>query len=394
VQNSKSTYDRTSKLLPEEISLNPTHYQRRLLGKRLPDQQRVVNALMDDAIRGKGTDPYGSLKLCNRIASCCRNSVITERTDGALRVVEMRCKSKLCPICSKRRAAAVFFKTSEAIRHMNSPRLFTLTLKHRDESLRSQCIRLRKCFAELRRSKVWKKYVDGGIYCMEITRNVNMKQWHPHLHIVADGRYFPHSELKKGWLTVTGDSDIVHMRKINDAKSAATYLSKYITKTLNPENINDDVLVEWIEEVRGLRFVQSFGTLHAVKLDTKDKTPWTAPETSTVGHIECLAEAAERGDDEAAQLFTYALTTRHRRLRDAGTGEPSQPPAGECEIVNRLRSWFSNKEKNDRDNLARSARAAWNADLSNGVIWERKDGDDPVVAGRDGKTIDPRHRYA
>jgi replication protein len=388
MQIAPASNDASKHLLPREIDLRPTHYQRRLLGTRLHDQQRVCNCLFAQGFNGEGSNPLAALRLANRIGSCCRNTIIGTKDDGSLRVVEMRCKSRLCPICSRRRASAVFCRTVEAIRKMNSPRLMTLTLAHGDSSLRTQCLRLRQCFAELRRSGAWKKHVTGGIYCMEITRNKTLGQWHPHLHIVCDGDYFPHHLLKSAWLTATGDSTIVHLRKVNDAKATATYVAKYVSKTISPEGLPDEVLLEWIEEVRGLRFIQAFGTLHGAVLDTRDKAPSACPTVTTIGHIEHLAEAAAGPDPEPKQLLQFVLSTRHRRIRDGGPIAPRPTPAGEREIVDRLRAWFSRQEEIRRDIFAAASRSAWSDSVGQRSLGFREDRDAPAAARQLGQAGD------
>lgn len=335
-----------------ESDLAPNPYQKRLLGPRAADQTRVVSLLFDEG-------SIGALSLACRIGTCARNSTIAVKPDGTLRVCELRCRSKLCPICSKKRASAVYCRTLEAIRKMNSPRMLTLTLAHSDIPLREQLLRLRRCFAELRRAKDWKARVKSGIYCLEITHNPKEQRWHPHIHMIVDGTYFDNKLLRSLWLRVTKDSSIVHVRKVNDAKNAAQYVSKYISKSLDPAGLNDAQLLEWITEVRGLRFVQTFGELHGVKLDTRDTTPSTCETLTNIGPCDQLAHAANTGDQEAAKLLTFVIACRHRRIRDGGPRPPCKPQAGEREIVDRLWTWFRHAEKAHRDHASDLEDSRW-----------------------------------
>lgn len=369
--------------LPAEIDLEPTRYQLHLLGKQAPAQQRVVNAL---AV----SQDLPKLKLARRIAECCRGSTLATSPTGHLRLLEFRCKSKLCPTCSRRRSQVCFHRVRTAVAAMNSPRMLTLTLKHSHDSLRSQLLRIRRCFANLRRTDVWKHHVRGGTYVLEITRNQKAHQWHPHLHIIADGDYFQHAQLRAAWKQATGDSDIVHIRKVNDAAAAATYTAKYITKTMDPSELTDDQLLEWIDEVRGIRFLQTFGTLHRLKLDTKEKLPSDYKQLSPLGSVDKLYRASLAGLDEAKQLFAYAIGCRHRRPQSPVNGVTPEPPAAEREIVARLRAWFRNQEKLSSDIAAQTHDPPGIDRSCDRPLWERQDSD---VAADQRPPVEPRHAH-
>lgn len=371
----------------QEIELAPSAYQTKLLGERIRDQRRIVTLLA-------AQESISHFKLACRIAQCCRCAVIAQRSDGSLRMQEMRCKSKLCPICSKRRAAAVFHRVTTAVKKMNSARFVTLTLKSTEAPLREQLIRLRKCFAEFRRSTLWKKSVTAGIYTLEITYNPTTKLWHPHIHIIADGSYVHQKTLSTAWLRQTGDSSIVHIRKIHDASAAATYVSKYVAKTIDPKGIPDDALLEWITEVRSIRFVQTFGALHAQKLDTRERTPKDTDPSTAIGNVEPLAHRAANGDGEARLLLGYLTTIRHRRVSTSQPQQPFEAPAGERKIADRLRTWFSMYEAKRREQIAQHSRANWVDNLDHRTIWQRQDEHDPPAAGPSGQTIDNRDSNA
>lgn len=329
----------------DEIVRPPNAYQRRLLADRADVQRRVVAILVDSADLAK-------LKLANRISDCCRTSTIGTKDDGTLRVVEMRCKSKLCPICARRRAAAVFHRVQTAVRKMNSARFITLTLAHSQEPLREQLLRLRRAFAELRRSKLWKQGVVGGIYTLEITFNRKRREWHPHLHVIADGNFISRKLLAEQWHRVTGDSFIVDIRKVHSVKEAAKYISKYVAKTTSAGELEDDRLIEWVEQVRDIRFVQAFGNLHATKLDERDKCPMDEHAIDPIGRTADVARAADRGDREAAAILKHILQIRKRPISIHHRNQPAIDAARECEVTRRLRDWFS-KENARSDTLSR-----------------------------------------
>lgn len=369
MQIAPSTSNATPAAAAHEIDIAPSPYQRHLLGKRMPDQQRVLEACLQVGMNGDGDDPAGLIKLAKRIANCCRGSAAAVTSSGTLRVVEFRCKSKLCPICSKRRAAAVFAKVGTAIRKMDSARFITLSLASSDTPLRDQLLRLRKCFAELRRRVDWKAKVKGGVYTLEITRNRKTGLWHPHLHLIVDGDFIHQSNLSEMWHQVTGDSYIVDIRKVYSAKNAAQYIAKYVSKSLETADLDDDALVEWIEQVRSIRFVQSFGNLHGVKLDDRDEENDSYVEPERLGSMEDLAHDARRNDQEARELFAYLTAIRHRRVPHGGSANAGEAPAGEREIIDRLRTWFRNKEIARRDYFARCYAEQEERLARDGKLW-------------------------
>lgn len=325
-----------------EIDLTPSPYQRRLLGPALRNQSRIVDALV-------GSADLGLFRLGIRIADCCRHAQAAVTPEGFIRCIEFRCKSRLCPICEKRRSAAMFHRLNVAVKTMNAPRAIHLTLAHTDTPLRDQLLRLRKCFAELRRTTLWKGKVTSGAYVVEVTFNTKEQRWHPHLHIIADGHYMQMQQLKDAWLQVTKDSHRVRIEKIYDAKKSCSYFAKYISKSNNPADLPDERLLEWAIEIRGLRFIQCFGKLHGVKLDKREKSRTNTANLSPLGSIGAIAAAAERGDKEAGYLIGFIQSCRHRRIPDAEPGQSEKAPPGEQAIVERVRAWFSNQEKAHRD---------------------------------------------
>lgn len=326
------------------IDLTPSSYQRKIIGPAMHQRQRLLRLFVE------AEDP-GLLKLAERIADCARTPMIAADSNGRLRCLEMRCKSRMCPICSRRRTATVTHRVAEAVRRMNSPRLITLTLRSSDAPLREQLLRIRRCFAELRRTASWKQHVIGGTYTLEISYNAKRKQWHPHLHVIADGTFFSQSLLSANWLRATGDSNVVDIRKVNSAKEAAAYIAGYVSKTSSPVRFPDEVVAEWAIETRGLRFVQQFGSLHGVKLDPGDKPQKLPTDLHPIGGVDKLSRAADRHDEEARTLLAYCISIRHRRpsLSDASNPRPAQP--GEQTIAERLRAWFSANETTHHDDI-------------------------------------------
>jgi hypothetical protein len=155
-----------------------------------------------------------------------------------------------------------------------SLRFITLTLKHGVGPLKTQIDRLGTCFTRLRHRKLWQSAVGGGASFVEIKRSKDGRHWHPHLHIVVEGRYLAQSALSADWLAVTGDSYVVDIRMIRDAAKVGSYVVKYASKPLDRSlYANPDWLDEAMIALRGRRLVATFGSWSHLALTAAGDDP-------------------------------------------------------------------------------------------------------------------------
>lgn len=177
---------------------------------------------------------------------------------------------------------------------MNAPRFVTLTLKHRQETLRQSHDRLQQSFKKLRKEPVWKANVVGGCAVVEITRNPATKRWHTHLHLVIDGSFLPQASLSKAWKRCTGDSEIVDVRAVHDTSKVAKYIAEYVAKPQDLHTWESDAVLEFATHMHGRRMVATFGVCHAANVDPAEKAELSA-SMKYVGDVVQLAERAARG---------------------------------------------------------------------------------------------------
>jgi hypothetical protein len=191
---------------------------------------------------------------------------------------------------------------------MNSPRFLTLTLTHRDCTLHSQVARLYDAFRELRRCSAWKQHVKGGVYAFEATLNSSKGTWHPHLHLVIDGEYFPHKLIRDAWHRVTGDSTIVHIEKVHNAHAQAKYLAEYVAAPAEVQHWENDRVCEYAEALHGRRLLHTFGTLHAANPDATEEpdAPRGFTQLASVAEIRELADDGNVHARAALELMTRA----------------------------------------------------------------------------------------
>ncbi|MCL7965753.1 MAG: protein rep [marine benthic group bacterium] len=335
---------------------HPHHYRDRVFGDLQSTLDYVVGALVMEhhaaVIAGADelAEPCG--KLAERLSRCVLHPLVygLDEPERPL-LVEARCKSRLCPRCSRIRANELLQQLRFYAEKIDAPRFLTLTLKSSDDPLREQLLRLRRCFAKLRRTKLWKNRVTGGLYTVEVTFNRKSQQWHPHIHAIIDGQYVPQDELKAAWIKASGDSEIVDIRACHSRYDAVGYLADYIAKSSDPQLFPAHAMAEWALNVHGLRLVARFGHLHKAVLPSKELRE-SINARSLICSAELLASAADEGDPEAEQLLQLLRANSPRYLPD---GQPCKPEAVEtCDgsYLDRLRAWWRDREELLRERYA------------------------------------------
>ena len=190
-------------------------------------------------------------------------------------------------------------------------RFITLTLKHNTKPLAEQIQRLYACFKKLRKTRCWQETQRGG-------------HWHPHLHIIAEGDFLHKRDLTEAWLKVTGDSCIIDIRALNNAKDAAHYVAKYVTKGTNSEVwLDTDAAQEWILAMKGVRACATYGTWRGYRLlaVTDQAKDWT-PVVSLIQ----LYDDIERGEPYAMAILKQLNEKRVAAERHVDPPPPSLFP--------------------------------------------------------------------
>lgn len=246
-------------------------------------------------------DP-ASDRLADRLDQCCREPNIVTLEEGTVHhLTENRCKSRVCPRCSKIRARELSTRIADLVHRMDAPRFLTLTIRSNDQPLRDQVKHLTRRFAAMRRTNEWPKRVTGGIYTIEITWNGNSGQWHPHLHAIIDGTYWQQTDLLDLWQRVIHDQGGVDIRAIQGIRKLANYLAAYVSKSCDLAKLPRSQLAEWAIETQSLRLAQTFGSIHRVKPGREE------PEPHPTWHVDFdvndLASWAEAGETDATRLL-------------------------------------------------------------------------------------------
>lgn len=267
---------------------------------------RTINSLRDSG------NP-ALYKRAERMCQCCSLPSIRKTPDGKPALILGRCRDRLCPLCSVFRGREGSLRVTELIKKMNAPRFLTLTLRETTADLKSLLDRLFSCFKELRRTKEWKRHVTGGLYSFETTFRPDRGTWHPHLHLIIDGDFFPHKLIKALWARVTGDSDIVWIEPVHDAQAQGRYLAQYINTPPELRTWGPETIAEYASAVHGRRLLHTFGALHG---DNPDAAP----------------------DDDSFRQSEPLVGVRTLRIR-ASTGCPHASAA--IELMQRMGGFWS-----------------------------------------------------
>lgn len=206
----------------------------------------------------------------------CRTDAwfVRHRQTGKIRIESNRCGLRWCPLCQRVRRNLMQVGIVDWLQEVQRPKFLTLTLRSSDEDLSIQIDRLYRCFRKFRLWKAIKAKLRGGVWFFQITYNQERKQWHPHIHILIDSEYLCQQYLSDVWLTITGNSDIVDIRAVQDAKDAAQYVARYATSPADTRKIDACNLVELALSMEYRRICGTFGNAKGVPLSPQKSPDW------------------------------------------------------------------------------------------------------------------------
>ena len=144
--------------------------------------------------------------------------------------IPRHCHSFGCPHCEWRKGARKFRDWIPVVKAMERPRTITLTTLSLESIGESDVDLLKADFRRLRQRALFKAYIDGGLYALECPHSTQLKKcprcssprsqlevhhdhrgvtcsncryssrgWHPHIHIIFEGAFFPWRELGRAW---------------------------------------------------------------------------------------------------------------------------------------------------------------------------------------------------
>lgn len=221
------------------------------------------------------------------------------------------CHDRFCLPCGRERSRVIAGNVKLKLEGKKA-RFLTLTLRSTTEPLAELLAKLTRDFTSLRRTKLWRKRVTGGVAFLEVKWKENTQRWHVHLHALLQGRYVPREEISKTWLKITGTSEVIDIRIVENEAHCTHYICKYASKPLDKTVVVEPLrLDEAIVALKGKRLCMTFGSWRGYKLTEP-------PESGTwvqLGTLEEIITRAEDGDADAQHALDvlrveYAPSTR------------------------------------------------------------------------------------
>jgi len=221
------------------------------------------------------------------------------------------CHDRFCLPCGRERSRVIAGNVKLKVEGKKA-RFLTLTLRSTTEPLPELLAKLTRDFTSLRRTNLWRKRVTGGVAFLEVKWLAGTNRWHVHLHALIQGRYVPRDDVSKTWLKITGTSEVIDIRIVENEAHCTHYICKYASKPLDRTVLVEPFrLDEAIVALKGKRLCMTFGSWRGYKL-TQPPESGTWIQLGTLHEIITRAEAGEPVAIEALEALRieYAPSTR------------------------------------------------------------------------------------
>jgi hypothetical protein len=247
-----------------------------------------------------------SPQIVERFQACGAQAVVEwSDAEQRYRVRCDHCHNRHCEPCARAKAQLLALNLRERLDRPPEGRyrFITLTIAHTDKPLTDQLKHLQQSFTRLRKTKLWKSSQKGGAAIIEVKYDRETGEWHPHLHVVAEGQYLRQADLSDAWFSVTGDSRIVDIRRLDSGKDAAHYVAKYVSKgTTDSVWADPNAAQEWVIASKGLRSAATFGTWRGYRLLKK---PPTTEGWKRIASLNRIYQDAMLGESWAIRVLNH-----------------------------------------------------------------------------------------
>lgn len=245
--------------------------------------------------------------------ACRTQAWFVKNTESSLvRVRSNHCNLRWCPLCASSKSWIYSQQMLPWLGKAKYPKFLTLTLKHSDDPLPEQISRIYTAFQKLKKKAAFKKHIFGGVWFFQVVKSKKTQEWHPHLHILLDGKYIAQKLLCQLWQEITGDSYIVHIEAVKDKKKALDYAARYVTRPMNLGGLTDDEMRELFEAFHGRRLCGVFGTARGITFNP-DKLP-TDGDWIKIGSWDVVMRF--KSHDEAANAIYESWLKQEPLLED------------------------------------------------------------------------------
>lgn len=203
--------------------------------------------------------------IIERLDTCCTGAWFERHKEThKVRIRSKRCFIRWCPLCGNARQIYIANSVKAWLEKQKRPRLLTMTIRHQDTDLAQQIDHLYLSFQKLRKRKIFKSNVSGMIWFFQIKRSKLDGKWHPHIHAMIAGKYIPQDKLVTAWKAVTGDSEIIHIKAVDNTQRSSDHIARY---AVNPADLDKLELIDACEVVsalKGKRILGATGSARAI----------------------------------------------------------------------------------------------------------------------------------
>lgn len=186
-----------------------------------------LRARVDAAIEAQP----GAGARVERFRRCGMYAAVEKAADqnDLYRLTSFRCGDRFCLPCAQRKARLLADRLAQKLNN-RSIRFVTLTIRSTPAPLKACTTRLMRAWNKFTRSSVWRDTQEGAVAFLEVTRNKLTGWWHPHLHVIACGRFVAQQLLRRAWSEAVGEDSIVDIRAVKHAKAIISYVVGYAAK--------------------------------------------------------------------------------------------------------------------------------------------------------------------
>lgn len=290
------------------------------------EQVRLVYACLSSSVEPKKV----------RALDNCRSSAwfIRHATTGIVKVATNQCHVRFCPFCGKKRQAFLTHQVSDWLKTAKYPKMLTVTLKHGNAPLSHQLHHLYDSFRRLRSRSYVKKRIRGGVWFFQIKKSKKDHKWHPHIHALIDGDYLARENVSKLWHDITLTSDVVDIRTVKDADSAARHTARYAATPSALKDLDLPDACELVSALRGRRLCGTWGSARSITL--RPQPPEDASEWKGIGSWSLVVDMQEHSENARAILKSFLTgepldegiecARLEKEIYDGITEEPNPPP--------------------------------------------------------------------
>lgn len=233
-------------------------------------------------------------------ASCGSHAYVLKSTDDPPRykLAGSGCHDRFCLPCGQARASQIARNVIDYAKRRKL-RFITLTTGAAYSDLKQLLAHLYASFRKLQRTTEWSRHVNGGVAFLELKISSRTDRWHPHIHAIVEGRYFPQALLKAAWHRVTGEARIVDIRPAGKGDRLFHYITKYASKPMDHSFLMlPNRLDEAVVALKGRRLCTTWGGWRRFLLtQSDDDAGW-----ENLGELGPWLLAAEHGDETALRI--------------------------------------------------------------------------------------------